>query len=277
MRNTIGSSLDKKGLNPKELNTTNAEVKGPDNKAVDTSCLNADAMNACTLNKSTVNKSTLNTSTLNASQVVKLFNECFATSSDLSQNTYLVGMANEPIYLPSHMPVQDFLVEHSNGDNTDNNKIAYLGSASLNTLPQANLIFFNRDYLASALHEVSHWCIAGDARRRLVDYGYWYTPDNRNAEQQAQFEQVEIKPQALEWAFSIACGKQFKVSCDNFFLQEHDSTAFEQKVYEQLCHYKQYGFPTRAQAFIDALNHDMSSPLISTVPCNVNEMTSKRQ
>ncbi len=32
----------------------------------------------------------------------------------------------------------------------------------------------------------------------LPDLGYWYAPDGRTAEQQALFEQVEIKPQAID-------------------------------------------------------------------------------
>ena len=31
---------------------------------------------------------------------------------------------------------------------------------------------FTRDYERSALHELAHWCIAGDSRRLLDDYGY---------------------------------------------------------------------------------------------------------
>lgn len=51
----------------------------------------------------------------------------------------------------------------------------------------------------SALHEISHWTIAGKERRLLADLGYWYAPDGRTREQQALFEQVEVKPQAIEW------------------------------------------------------------------------------
>ncbi len=36
----------------------------------------------------------------------------------------------------------------------------------------------------------------------LPDLGYWYAPDGRIEEQQALFEQVEIKPQAIEWLFA---------------------------------------------------------------------------
>lgn len=76
-------------------------------------------------------------------------------------------------------------------------------------------VIFAHGYFASALHEISHWCIAGEKRRQLPDYGYWYCPDGRTPEQQRAFEQVEIKPQALEWLFSVACGSGFHISVDN--------------------------------------------------------------
>ena len=39
--------------------------------------------------------------------------------------------------------------------------------------------------------------------------------DGRDEEQQKAFEQVEVKPQAIEWAFSIACDFKFNFSLDN--------------------------------------------------------------
>src|SRR5690606_24572189 len=68
-----------------------------------------------------------------------------------------------------------------------------------------HIIYSTHDYFSSALHEISHWCIAGKQRRSLLDYGYWYEPDGLTAEQQFLFEQVEVKPQALEWLFTLAC------------------------------------------------------------------------
>ena len=59
-------------------------------------------------------------------------------------------------------------------------------------------IIFAHGYYASALHEISHWCMAGKQRRLLEDFGYWYMPDGRDVDQQKTFEQVEIKPQAKE-------------------------------------------------------------------------------
>ena len=72
-----------------------------------------------------------------------------------------------------------------------------------------NRIAFAHGFFSSVLHEVAHWCIAGEERRKLVDFGYWYAPDGRNAEQQRAFYGVEVKPQALEWMFSVAAGIGF--------------------------------------------------------------------
>jgi len=66
------------------------------------------------------------------------------------------------------------------------------------TEQQPARIQFAHGFFNSALHEISHWTIAGEQRRLLPDLGYWYAPDGRTQEQQALFEQVEIKPQAIE-------------------------------------------------------------------------------
>ncbi len=76
-------------------------------------------------------------------------------------------------------------------------------------------IVYREDFFASALHEVAHWCVAGALRRGRLDYGYWYAPDGRTPAQQAEFERVEVAPQALEWVFSEACGAPFVPSADN--------------------------------------------------------------
>lgn len=114
-------------------------------------------------------------------------------------------------------------------------------------------IVFAHGFFASALHEISHWCIAGEARRQLEDYGYWYEPDGRDAERQADFERVEIAPQALEQLFSEACGKAFQVSVDNLDGVEVDRQAFAAKVAERAEHYRRAGMPLRARAFIQSL------------------------
>ena len=138
-------------------------------------------------------------------------------------NTRLVKGDDEPIYLP------------------ENEDRAY------------HQIIFARGFYASAFHEISHWCYAGANRRLLEDYGYWYMPDGRNEQQQKNFEQVEIIPQAIEWAFNVAAQKSFHVSSDNLDGFQADSIAFKQQVLRQVQLFLKQGFPKRANQFIDAL------------------------
>ncbi len=115
--------------------------------------------------------------------LIALFNQLFA-----EQNVILVHASDERKDEPEYLPA------------TDN---------------QPAKICFAHGYFASALHEISHWTIAGKQRRKLNDFGYWYAPDGRSEEQQKQFEQFEIKPQAIECLFTLACGRPFQVSQDN--------------------------------------------------------------
>jgi len=168
-----------------------------------------------------------------------IFSACFSTR----YNTLLVGDASEPLYSPA------------------------------TTFANMHTIFYRYDYFSSALHEVAHWCIAGKQRRQQTDYGYWYAPDGRSAQQQHEFEAVEAKPQALEWAFSMACGIDFSVSIDNLdALENIDQTMlFEQQkrftnaVKKQLNHYMENGFPPRAKAFLTMLNDFYNTPSIISV------------
>ena len=116
-------------------------------------------------------------------------------------------------------------------------------------------IEFAHGFLSSALHEISHWCIAGRARRQLPDLGYWYAPDGRSREQQALFEQVEIKPQAIEWLFAQAMGRRFRVSLDNLNGDAGDGAAFKDAVYAQVQAYLngQSTLPRDAAALIEHL------------------------
>ena len=98
-------------------------------------------------------------------------------------------------------------------------------------------IQFAHGFFNSALHEISHWTIAGEKRRLLSDLGYWYAPDGRSAEQQALFEQVEVKPQAIEWMFAQAFGRKFRVSLDNLTGDGGDGSAFKDNVFAQLQRY----------------------------------------
>lgn len=156
---------------------------------------------------------------LQTSDLVALFDGCFRRS----HNTHLLGGAKEPVYLPAC------------------------------ELYECHRVFFTEDYFASALHEVAHWCIAGDQRRRRVDYGYWYAPDGRDAMQQAAFEQVEVKPQALEWLFSEACGAPFCVSADNLNERLGASLGFRSAIVEQALQYCHGDLPARPQRFLCAL------------------------
>jgi len=137
-------------------------------------------------------------------------------------NTQLVRGDDEPIYLPADQ-------HHA-----------------------THRIIFAHGFYASALHEISHWLVAGKQRRLLEDFGYWYEPDGRNEAQQAAFEQVEIVPQAIEWALSVSCGVKFDVSADNLSGIEIDRMAFKHKVHQQVHYYLNHGFSQRTQALLDA-------------------------
>jgi len=115
-------------------------------------------------------------------------------------------------------------------------------------------VIFARGFYASALHEISHWCIAGEARRQREDYGYWYLPDGRDADEQRDFETVEVAPQALERLFSRACGLCFHISVDNLGGDtEVDREAFIARVEARAERYESEGLPPRAAAFRFAL------------------------
>lgn len=175
--------------------------------------------------------------TIEASQhLIHIFNTTFLESF----HTCLKGGADEPFYSPA--------LSHN----------------------QPAIIYFRDDYLSSALHEIAHWVIAGEQRRKLADYGYWYEADGRDAEKQQQFEKVEIKPQAIECLFHLAAGFSFQVSVDNLALPNYDRTPFtkavERQAYNYCClshepqgkanaqtDYKKSTLPDRAYLFIEAL------------------------
>lgn len=116
-------------------------------------------------------------------------------------------------------------------------------------------IQFAHGFFNSALHEISHWTIAGDNRRLLPDLGYWYAPDGRTQEQQALFEQVEIKPQAIEWMFAKAFGRKFRVSLDNLTGEGGNGSSFKDNVYAQVQRYfsGEAKLPRDAKRFIDCI------------------------
>jgi elongation factor P hydroxylase len=114
-------------------------------------------------------------------------------------------------------------------------------------------IFYRADYVASALHEVAHWCLAGERRRQVDDYGYWYLVEGRDLQQQSLFEEAELRPQALELLFTAACGGRFQVSVDNLELSGYDSTGFSRRVYREAIGWLEAGLPERAALFAGAL------------------------
>jgi hypothetical protein len=145
-------------------------------------------------------------------RLIDVFNREFL----VSENTRLQKSPDEPLYLPADA----HCAEHR--------------------------ILFAHGFFSSALHEISHWCIAGPQRRLLLDYGYWYDPDGRTLAQQANFAKVEARPQALEWIFSRSCGLNFVVSLDNLNADSGDSTVFKQAIIDAIAHYKLQGLPPRA-------------------------------
>lgn len=157
-----------------------------------------------------------------ASRLERVFNDCFAAR----WRTRLYGGADEPFYRPARRPRP----EHT--------------------------LHYRRDYFASALHEVAHWCIAGDERRERPDFGYWYTPGDRDSDQQRAFEAVEARPQALEWMFSKACAFRFQPSADNLELAARgllDSAGFNRRVLAEALRWQARGLPLRAGLFYRAL------------------------
>ena len=155
---------------------------------------------------------------MKANDICEVFEHCFLDS----HRTCLQGNANEPFYLPAH----------------DDLKL--------------NTIYFRDDYPASALHEVSHWCIAGKVRRAKEDFGYWYE-NQRDSELQREFELYEARPQALEWIFSVAAGLSFRVSYDNFRQETLNFDVFRRQVRTAANEWLIVGLPDRAEIFVEAL------------------------
>ena len=151
--------------------------------------------------------------------IIRIFNQCF----EQEYNTRLVKGGEEPIYIPA------------------NADCPY------------NAIYFARGFYSSALHEIAHWLVAGKERRKLEDFGYWYEPDGRSEQRQREFEQVEVKPQAIEWILAVAAGYRDFASSDNLNGNAGDTQPFKQAVYQQVKTYAEKGLPKRAETLRKAL------------------------
>ncbi len=157
-------------------------------------------------------------------ELAKMVEKTFNNSFEHSYNTILINKGDEPIYLPSDETSKHHRIVFANG------------------------------FWSSALHEISHWCVAGEKRRNLVDYGYWYQPDGRDEKTQSEFEKVEVKPQALEWIFTQSLGEEFFLSTDNLSgggASNIDS--FKLDIREQVKRYLKNGLPLRARIFSEQL------------------------
>ena len=155
-----------------------------------------------------------------AQQLETIFNRTF----EHSEHTVLQGGAREPYYVPG----------------------------------APHRIFFREDFARSALHEISHWCVAGEGRRRLPDYGYWYSPEGRNHAQQAAFFAVEARPQAIEAIFCAVCGLEFSPSIDNISasISGDETSAFSTRVQAWQSRFEGVGLPVRAARFVLALSQE---------------------
>ncbi|WP_113907450.1 elongation factor P hydroxylase [Aliidiomarina celeris] len=160
-------------------------------------------------------------------ELAALFNAAFLQS----HNTRLVASNGEPIYRPASSHRAHCEISYAHG------------------------------FYRSALHEIAHWCVAGKVRRYLLDYGYWYKPDGRNAEQQAAFEAVEVKPQAYEWLLSLSCGHSFEVSLDNLQgCYEPDRLQFTECVIEKAQALFALGLNARLAKFCGVLQQHYQQP-----------------
>lgn len=159
--------------------------------------------------------------------LIRLFNQCFEST----YQTMLCKGEDEPIYLPA---------DHER---------------------PYHAIYFANGFFSSALHECAHWFIAGPERRQQIDFGYWYEPDGRSAEQQHLFEQFEVKPQAIECILSAASRYPFQVSIDNLNGPELNTNTFKNAIYQQAMIYCEQGLPKRAEQFRLALCEFYKTPM----------------
>jgi elongation factor P hydroxylase len=167
-----------------------------------------------------------------AIRISQVFNGLFAVSA----RTVMVGGGAEPLYLPA-------------------------------TCDQPARLVYTRDYAASALHEAAHWCIAGAARRRRIDYGYPYDAPPRSATQRQRFFRLELRCQALELLFAAAAEQPFRVSIDDLdappaSAAETGAAEFDTEVRTAAISMHGRGLPRRAAQLHDALAAEFNSATV---------------
>jgi len=148
-----------------------------------------------------------------------IFNELFLES----ENTVIELSLDEPLYVPALKA------------------------------DECSKILFSHGFFSSALHEISHWLVAGEQRRKLEDYGYWYKPDGRTFKEQLEFEKVEILPQAIEWILSVCCDHRFHFSADNLNSGFVISEQFKQNVSLKAQSLLEHGLPDRMEKLVNEL------------------------
>lgn len=156
--------------------------------------------------------------------IADLFNGLFGPAPDGAEpGVHCLGGAAEPLYLPAAagVPAQ---------------------------------LHYSHDHAASALHEISHWCIASPARRALPDFGYRYLPAPRTRAQQSEFLRLEVGAQALERCFAELAGVHFNLSFDDLNDEHRDLRgAFSQAVEQRYQNLHAGGMSARALRFAQAL------------------------
>ncbi len=161
--------------------------------------------------------------TLNHSDVARVFNLVF-----VDYKVVMNGGHAEPLYIPSVRIAE---------------------------------IQYRQDYTASALHEAAHWCIAGQRRRRLKDYGYFYSPPPRTQLDSARFEAGEVEAQSMELLFSEAAGLRFQPSADDVNAPINGLDAFSHRILIRARERRRLGLPERAQKFVTALLNERQENL----------------
>ncbi len=162
--------------------------------------------------------------------IIQSIEESFSVCFLKKFKTILIGGAKEPLYIPAE------------------------------TKKGMHRLYYREDYISSALHEVAHWCVAGEARREKIDFGYWYIPEGRSVRQQVKFCAVEAKPQALEWLFSLACDYPFRLSLDNCGdLTHYNTESFACSVSQHMSIFIDKGLPKRAECFFMELTRSFGT------------------